>query len=813
MDDETRRERSAATFRGGTRAVRTVLLYEPAGRDEPGAGDPPQPSFRHVAAGGSFATTLRRHLDDAGQVSHGIVTDDPADYGTLRPAQLFGAPLWSPPPASAPPLAPAPPVASGSPVAAAPPVGSVPPAAGAPDSPMSPPPGPRIPGGALAGGGPATTLTPALVRERVVAQPGGAAMLLALVSALDRAGEPDAPVVVLVGAEVTRIVEWIVAGTLLLPPARALALGFEVKAGDPATAGVPVVGVDPATAAGLTGRGYAVFDLAAGAFPATTPTAHALRWVGGFLQDDPRAVVEALDLAAASGLEPDAAAALGLAAVLRREPALAHAPAVAGWLRDGPQALRRAYTGGITDMFTSSVTAWPRPVLEALDDAAADGLLPGRAAAVRLALLRGETDAAALRAEVATRVPPALPAGEWTAADNTTARRLVLAALNAGPAPLGSEALLRVAGRFGIDVQPSDLADRGRDLVEFWAGHPRAGFDPGLWPCGDRLTAALVDELTRRVKAVPVRRHDIAAGWWRWLLPRIATLEPPLAEAVLAGAVSDGGADGAGRAVLVEHHLTAASHDPDRFLSTAAALWSLADPSVDELRLLKRLAPAGVVLPAKTLEGLIGRLVGDAPLAHEDVDVAHRLVDAGLVPRHRRLFQLLADDRALRAVVRRLTTAPAGPAGRPLGDGPVVALLHELEELPARLVALHAPGVAAALARSAPPRELLAVLRRHPGVVEHYVTLLSDLLRKPGDERHAVIAYHLMHNNDSRGLRPVLTAPVLRWATRASSRQLRRVGELIAGFGPAWSASWAAYLEHVRSQRRICRLIHPFGNH
>ncbi|MEU0562129.1 GTPase-associated protein 1-related protein [Dactylosporangium sp. NPDC006015] len=801
MDDETRRERSAATFLGGTRAVRTVLLYEPAGRDEPGAGDPPQPSFRHVAAGGSFATTLRRHLGDAGQVSHGIVTDDPADYGTLRPAQLFGAPLWSPPPAAAPPLT------SASPVASAPPVAAVP-----PDSPMSPPPGPRIPGGALAGGGPATTLTPALVRERVAAQPGGAAMLLALVSALDRAGEPDAPVVVLVGSEATRIVEWIAAGTLLLPPARALALGFEVNAGDPATAGVPVVGVDPATAAGLTGRGYAVFDLAAGAFPATTPTAHALRWVGGFLQDDPRAVVEALDLTAACGLEPDAAAALGLAAVLRREPALPHAPAIAGWLRDGPQALRRAYTGGITDMFTSSVTAWPRPVLEALDDAAADGLLTGRAAAVRLALLRGETDAAALRAEVATRVPPALPAGEWTAADNTTARRLVLAALNAGPAPLGSEALLRVAGRFGIDVQPSDLADRGRDLVEFWAGHPRAGFDPGLWPCGDRLTVALVDELTRRVKAVPVRRHDIAAGWWRWLLPRIATLEPPLAEAVLAGAVGDD-ADGAERAALVEHHLTAAAHDPDRFLSTAAALWSLTDPSVDELRLLKRLAPAGVVLPAKTLEGLIGRLIGDAPLAHEDVDVAHRLVDAGLVPRHRRLFQLLADDRVLRAVVRRLTTAPAGPAGRPLGDGPVVALLHELEELPARLVTLHSPGVAAALARSAPPRELLAVLRRHPGVVEHYVTLLSDLLRKPGDERHAVIAYHLMHNNDSRGLRPVLTAPVLRWATRASSRQLRRGGELIAGFGPAWSASWAAYLEHVRSQRRICRLIHPFGNH
>ena len=105
------------------------------------------------------------------------------------------------------------------------------------------------------------------------------------------------------------------------------------------------------------------------------------------------------------------------------------------------------------------------------------------------------------------------------------------------------------------------------------------------------------------------------------------------------------------------------------------------------------------------------------------------------------------------------------------------------------------------------------MLRRHPGIVEHYVTVLSELLRKPGDERHAVIAYHLMHNAESRGLRPVLSAPVLRWVTRASSRQLQRVGELIAAFGPAWSASWEGYLEQVRSQRRMSRLIHPFGGH
>ncbi|MFC5007785.1 GTPase-associated protein 1-related protein [Dactylosporangium cerinum] len=730
--------------------VRTFLLYEPPA---PAAGDPPPASFGHLAADGSYATTVGRHTGGGSHVTHGIVTADPADYGPLRPAQLFGAPFWD--------------SAAGAPVAR--------------DSLT-------------------TTLTPSRVRECVLSQPGGGALLLALVSALERAGAPDGPLVVLVGAEVPRIVEWLVAGTLLLPRPAALALGFKIFAGDPATAGVPVVGVHPDDAATVTGPD--VFDLRTGAYPDAPPSAHALRWVGLFLEQDPEAVVAALDVATACGLAaPEAATALGLAAVLHREPDLRHAEAVAGWLRSGPADLRDRYAAPVAATFTGSVTTWPLPVLELLDAAGGDGAVPGSAAAIRLALVRGEADFAALRAEVRDRPLPTLPAGEWTAADAGTARRIVLAALNAGPAPEGYEALLRVASRFGVDVQLSDLADRGRDLVEFWADHPRAGYDPDRWPCGDRLAQALVDELTRRVKAVPGRRRDVGAGWWRWLLPRIDSLEAPLAEAVLAGAVLHG----EDRAGLVERHLTAVAGDPDRFLSTAAALWALALPTAAELRLVRSLAPDGVVLPPAVLDGLVGRLVGDAPLIDEDVEIGHLLVDARLVPRHRLLFQLLADDRVLRTVVQRLTAGPAG------GPGPTVALLHEIEELPARLVCLHAGGVVAALARSAPPRELIAVLRRHPGIVEHCVALLSELLRKAGDERHAAVAFHLMHDAGSPGLRPVLTEPVLRWVTRASGRQLLRVGNLIAAFGPVWSASWDAYLEHIRSQRRMNRLIHPFG--
>ena len=652
MHDDARHERAAArgTPRIETRihtgrrtatapVVRTFLLYEPP---VPAVGGPPPASFGHLAADGSYATTVGRHAGGGSRVTHGIVTADPADYGPLRPAQLFGAPFWA--------------------------------AAGAPGDPVA--------REALT-----TTLTPPLVRECVLTQPGGAAMLLALVSALERAGLPDGPRVVLVGAQVPRIIEWLVAGTLLLPRAAALALGFKVFAGDPTAAGVPVVGVHPDEAAAVTAdaepAGYAVFDLPTGAFTDATPTAHALRWVGLFFEQDPRDVVEALDLAAACGLEaPEAATALGLAAVLHREPDLRHAEAVAGWLRTGPADLRDTYAAPIAAAFAGSVRAWPLPVLELLDAAGGDGCVPGSAAAVRLALVRGETDAAALRAEVSDRMLPALPAGEWTAGDAGTARRVVLAALNAGPAPEGFEALLRVASRFGVDVQPSDLADRGRDLVEFWADHPRAGYDPDRWPCGGRLAQALVDELTRRVKAVPGRRRDVGANWWRWLLPRIESLEAPLAEAVLAGAVLHG----EDRAALVERQLTAAAHDPDRFLWTAAALWTLALPTVGELGLVRRLAPDGVVLPPAVLDGLVGRLVGDAPLTAEDVDARApaRRRPPGAPP-----------PAAVPAARRRPGPADRGAAAdrRHRRRGPTVALLHELEELsPTRLVRLRAAG-------------------------------------------------------------------------------------------------------------------------
>src|SRR5262249_25594611 len=137
------------------------------------------------------------------QLTHSIVTRDAGDYGSLRPAQLFGAPFWGTTAAAS---------MTSAPVAAA---------------------------------TPAPAYTPAPARALVRARPEGPGMLVALVSALETAGTPGSPRVLFVGAEVETIVEWLVAGTLLLPRQRAAELGFKIFSNDPARSGLPIIAVHP----------------------------------------------------------------------------------------------------------------------------------------------------------------------------------------------------------------------------------------------------------------------------------------------------------------------------------------------------------------------------------------------------------------------------------------------------------------------------------------------------------------------------------------------------------------------------------------
>ena len=88
--------------------VQRSALYEPPAawmRDRRPVADYPR-SLAHTAEEGFFATAAGRYLGQeangtrqGNQFTHAIVTKDPAAYGSVRPAQLWGADWWAQDPA------------------------------------------------------------------------------------------------------------------------------------------------------------------------------------------------------------------------------------------------------------------------------------------------------------------------------------------------------------------------------------------------------------------------------------------------------------------------------------------------------------------------------------------------------------------------------------------------------------------------------------------------------------------------------------------------------------------------------------------
>jgi hypothetical protein len=756
------------------------LLYEPPARwmAEQRAVEQYPPSFGHVSAGGFYVTASGVYLGkeasggrQGNQLTHGIVTRDPADYGALRPAQLFGAPFWS--------TAPAPTVTS-EPV-------------------TRPAPGPE--------------LTPARARDMVLERAAGPEMLVALVSALERAGPAGQARVLLVGPDVTAIMQWLVAGTLLVPRGRAAELGFKVFSNDPARSGLPIVAVHPdfaGPAAALDNRlGYVVFDLTRDRHSEIEVSARAERWAGLFLSEDPLDVVDAVDVAAACGLDDDepTAAALGLAAILHREPGRQHAETIIRWLRTGPEELRAPYASDIAAIFARTPSAWTHRELLLLDEAGVDGLIPGKAGSVRLALLDRETDDAAARAHViAERLRP-LPAGEWNGAETAAAERAVAAALDTDlPAP-HVDALLRVATRFGIGLGISALKRCAQPFVTYWADHYEARFEPRAWPCGAELEDLLIDELTARSADGDASRRRVGEVWWRRLLPRLRHLPQPLAMATIGAAVRF--LPEPERATFAGQHLSAAAAtDAEGFAWTVTALWSVSPPTIAELRQVVALAPGGFVLPGPVCRDLVERVTGGRELDLEELRLCRELVDARRMRGYSGLVGLLAADRRLDDAIERLGAGPEN-------ETEARRWLQRLADGPERLVAARADTVAKAMLGAVAFREVAGVLRRHPALEEQYCGRLARALSTGATPGQMAVAFYLSHSEavlpDGSALRRELNAAEQRWAVQAPAKRLDAAGELVAGNGKAWAEAWETFAAKMSKSRQVHRIMHPFG--
>jgi hypothetical protein len=769
--------RSSEGVLAAKRVVQDHLLYQPyatwMSALRPVEEYPP--SFGHVAQGGMFATGVGRYLGheangtrQGNQLTHAIVATDPAAYRGLRPAQLFGAAFWSGVPAA---------TTVSEPVELA---------------------------------YNTAVHTPVRARDFVHAQPNGEHLLRALVSALSGADQPGRPRVLFVGDDVPTIVDWLVAGSLLLPRRRALELGFKIFAIDPARSLLPVMAVHPdfAGAAGQLDNqlGYAVFDLTRHQCTPVTLTWAARHWVDLFLTEDPRDVVDALDVAAESTLAADdedkqsLAMALGTAAIMHRTPETGFAEDIVDWLRTGPEQLRDAYALEVAALFADLPERWTRDVLVRLDAVGCDGLLPGKAADVRTALVISEIAAARDRCRVFDEPLGELPPGEWSDEHTDHAFGLFREQLTAGVEPDTFEALLRVAQRFSVRVHPDDLGADGVAFIRHWADNP--GRYKPAWPEFPALIERLTDELTRRVRQSKQRAAEVGDGWREWLLPRLDTLGADLGAAVLGAAVRHGD----DRWNLIDQQLQASRRDPAWFAETAAALWSQSQPTTAEVGLVAGLAPDGITLPGAVHQQLVADVIGTGPLRPDQLNLCRVLATRGLMPFGRVLEVLLAKDAALVAAL------DAVKAEKPSAEQ-VAALVDQVGRAPARLVAMRAAQISAALLRVGEAREVVHLLREHPELIDAYLSRLGDRLRAGEGIRGAVAACFLAASvlaKDS-ARRQQIEEAWDEWLIRAPERHVDRAGKKVGESGKEWQEYWKGRVESVSSRRRRYRLAHPFG--
>ncbi|MGC5031774.1 GTPase-associated protein 1-related protein [Micromonospora sp. DT229] len=759
--------RSEGAGREAMSLMQRHLLYEPPSkwmRERRPVEEYPD-SLAHTWDG-LLATAAGRYLGreanggrEGNQLTHGIVTTDPADYGEVRPAQLFGAPFWTGTPA---PTTDCPPV----------PVGWTP--------------------------GPITV--PA-VQEFVRDTPRGVELLVALLSTLHRLDEPDGRRVLFIAEDPGLVLRWIAAATLLLPQRRALAVGFKVFTTNPAYASQQVVAVHPdwdSTSSSVENdSGYAVFDLVRHVWSEVPVTAEADQLARLFVEQDPYDVVDLVEVAAETGLPADRALVLAGAMILpATDLPLATARLAVSWLRDSGPDLLPNHRGLLVDQLVRSIERWPQDVLLSLDEVAGTGQVPDdRVAPVRLALIRAELDHAAHYGEVTGARLAVLAPGVWSAEQRQLAEDLVVDALRGGLRPVGVDAVLRVATRFGLTVRLGEVEDAVHEFVVDWADHPERNYDIDLWSCGVALMDRLHDELYARIGAG--RSNEVGDAWGHKMLPRPLITDLPLDEVLLAARMRRG--DTVAREKLVRKHLgevIGTEQADEAIRRTVAAFWQRVEPTLNELRLLCELLPPDVELDPQIFAGLAGRLDdGGQPLTTALLGVARKLIHHGLwrPPARAVVHRLLLLDAEVREACGELPHASDPRRYRHFEQ--------RLTGAGERVLALRRDEVIQALLQVRRPEWLPHTLQSLPPVImDGYCVRLIENVRKGADPWYVVLAFYLLHTRQVPAVhRERLSSGVQGWTTTASERRLKAAASRLAEIDPAVAERWAAMQNQARS--------------
>jgi len=493
--------------------VQRTLLYEAPSswmRDRRAVRDYPL-SLAHTADG-AFATAAGRYLGQeangtrqGNQFTHAAVTRDPADYGMVRPAQLWGAQWWATKPAAGTEL----------------------------DLlPAHPAPGP---------------LDTETVRNRVRDAADGRERLIALLSAIHRLHDAEQRrTVVLVTEDPEQAACWIAAATLLLPRPQALQASFKIFVADAQYGQHDIIALHPEWAGRWadtgSGSGLAVFDLDRGRHSAVEPIPAALFWVPRFLTDDAYDVVDAVELAgqfaqartgdpdprSVGGVRIDTAPAEPtdadrLAAVVVATGERLSDPdrleEVAHWLQTAPD--EAIHIAGDPVLEAVLAASPPAPVLRRLAAAARSGRLPLAAARVQRGLLTAKIEEVQRTADgivalsVLTALAP-LQHLERSDEDREHGRAEIEAALR-GARPDDVPALLTVAHRHDLRPATTNFGDAAYRFAAWWVERPEPGLEPSRWPAPpdaldwvrDTLRGWLAGEHRTRVE------WAVRERWWR----------------------------------------------------------------------------------------------------------------------------------------------------------------------------------------------------------------------------------------------------------------------------------------------------------
>jgi hypothetical protein len=416
--------------------------------------------FAHVAAIG-YGTGQSRYVGkevmggrQGNHLADCLVTGDAELYGTIRPAQLYGASFWRADPWST---------------------------TDCPDY-----------DGHLETG-PLLTLDE--LTSWVRGHPERGRALAGLLSILE---DPEGQRAVIVSADPDEAMRWIAAATLLLPQRRALEVTFKVFSANPLRAQQRVVAappdLNPRLGPGLV-PGVFVLDTATCQADDAQVSERAAFLTGKLAGDpdaDPYDLLDALELAdeLSADVWPTAAAALHAAwALTRPDQPLDDTGQIYGWLRSaGPEQLREH---GPTLVEMALAASLPADMLSWLDDAVADMRLDFDRETVRTRLLAAElADARAGKPVPSQPLPPARLSdkGVRDAESELTSALLLGDADRIDAAQF--DRILRLAYRHRIGLQASPLRERLHGFALAWIDASDGRWDPQ----GRALADSILDE-------------------------------------------------------------------------------------------------------------------------------------------------------------------------------------------------------------------------------------------------------------------------------------------------------------------------------